>query len=346
MPRQTEFERRIAAIDELVQRLETAADPATRAASQELVRALMELHGAALERMLARSGRNGAAGGTIVDQLARDEVVASVLLLYDLHPVDLETRVRGALEKSRPYLKSHGGNVELVAIDEPGHRAAPDAGELPRLPVLGRDAQARHRAGDPRGGARRDRHPRRGPDRVGPSGRARAGQPAVQRQANGHGEVDAAWQDVPELGRLANGATRRVEVGGRDVLFCRLEETLYAYGARCPAMRRRSRRRRRSTGRALSCSGCGQGYDIVQAGRAPDRPELHLDPFPILTRNGRTQVALPRAAGSRPHRPDHELAGYRARRRVRAAPAVRQDAGAGGAVRPVRPGGRPRRTTI
>ena len=97
--RPTESERRIAAIEELVQRLETAADPATRAVSQELVRAVMELHGAALDRMLSTVRKNGAAGATIVDQLARDEVVASVLLLHDLHPVDLETRVRGALEK-------------------------------------------------------------------------------------------------------------------------------------------------------------------------------------------------------------------------------------------------------
>ena len=41
MPRQTDFERRMAAVDELVQRLETAADPAARAVAQELVRTLM-----------------------------------------------------------------------------------------------------------------------------------------------------------------------------------------------------------------------------------------------------------------------------------------------------------------
>jgi len=46
--------------------------------------------------------------------------VGSLLLLYGLHPVDLETRVRGALEKTRPYLRSHGGNVELVDVDESG----------------------------------------------------------------------------------------------------------------------------------------------------------------------------------------------------------------------------------
>ena len=292
MPRQTDFERRIAAVDELVQRLETAADPAARAASQELVRALMELHGAALERILATIRRNGAAGGTIVDQLARDEVVASVLLLYDLHPVDLETRVRGALEKSRPYLKSHGGNVELVAIDEPGIvrlrmqgscHGCPSSAVTLKLAI----EQAIHEAA---------------PDvtAILVEGQTESAHPAAPTlvslqsngKTNGHGEVDAAWQDVPELGRLANGATRRVEVGGRDVLFCRLEETLYAYGARCPQCDA-DLGAASLAGRALSCSGCGQGYDVVQAGRATDRPELHLDPFPILTRNGRTQVALP-----------------------------------------------------
>ena len=53
-----------------------------------------------------------------------------------------------ALEKTRPYLRSHGGNVELVARDADGDRAAPHAGQLPRLPFVGGDAQARHREGD------------------------------------------------------------------------------------------------------------------------------------------------------------------------------------------------------
>jgi Fe-S cluster biogenesis protein NfuA/nitrite reductase/ring-hydroxylating ferredoxin subunit len=291
MPRQTEFERRIAAIDELVQQLEAATDPAARAASQELVRALMELHGAALERMLTTIRRNGAAGGTIVDQLAQDELIASVLLLYDLHPVDLETRVRGALEKSRPYLKSHGGNVELVAIEVSGVvrlrmqgscHGCPSSAVTLKLAI----EQAIYEAA---------------PDvsAIVVEGQVETPHPAATvlvaleaARTNGHGEADAIWQDVPELGRLANGATRRAEVGGRAVLFCRLEENLYAYGARCPECDA-DISAATLAGRTLSCPGCGQAYDVVQAGRAPDRPELHLDPFPLLTRNGRTQVALP-----------------------------------------------------
>jgi hypothetical protein len=101
MPRQTELERRIAAIDQLVRSLENGSDPATRAAAQELAGTLMELHATALERMLDAVRRHGEAGRLILEQLARDDVISGVLLLHDLHPVDLPTRVLGALEKTR-----------------------------------------------------------------------------------------------------------------------------------------------------------------------------------------------------------------------------------------------------
>ena len=37
-------------------------------------------------------------------------------MLYGLHPLDLETRVLQALAQVRPYLRSHGGNVELIGV--------------------------------------------------------------------------------------------------------------------------------------------------------------------------------------------------------------------------------------
>jgi Fe-S cluster biogenesis protein NfuA len=47
-----------------------------------------------------------------------DDLIGSLLLLHDLHPLDLETRVLQALDEVRPYLKSHGGNVELIGVDD------------------------------------------------------------------------------------------------------------------------------------------------------------------------------------------------------------------------------------
>ena len=40
-----------------------------------------------------------------------------MLLLQGLHPFEVEDRVRQALESVRPYLRSHGGNVELIEVD-------------------------------------------------------------------------------------------------------------------------------------------------------------------------------------------------------------------------------------
>ncbi len=52
------------------------------------------------------------------EALGEDELVSHLLLLHGIHPVPIEARVRTALEEVRPYLDSHGGNVELVAVED------------------------------------------------------------------------------------------------------------------------------------------------------------------------------------------------------------------------------------
>ena len=54
----------------------------------------------------------------MLQALAADDLVSHLLLLHDLHPVDLEARVARGLAEVRPYLESHGGNVELVAVED------------------------------------------------------------------------------------------------------------------------------------------------------------------------------------------------------------------------------------
>ncbi len=120
MSNQKEVESQIASIDKIVRSLEEAADPLLRASAKDLVQALMALHGACLERMLEIVDKSGAASKSIVDSFGRDDMVKSVLLLYGLHPVDLQTRVLDALEKTRPYLRKSGGNVTFVGIDDAG----------------------------------------------------------------------------------------------------------------------------------------------------------------------------------------------------------------------------------
>jgi Fe-S cluster biogenesis protein NfuA len=110
------LQERIRKIDGLVTQLQNAGDPVVRASALELVQTVMEFHARAIDRMMEVIASSGDAGWAMIETFTRDELVNSILLLHGLHPEDLDTRVRTALESVRPYLKSHGGNVELVEI--------------------------------------------------------------------------------------------------------------------------------------------------------------------------------------------------------------------------------------
>src|SRR4051812_7470000 len=88
---------RMQRVEELVGEIERTADPATRAAAQEVVGALLDLHASALARLLGFLADAGAPGQAVLDACVGDELVGNVLLLHGLHPQDLPTRVRQAL---------------------------------------------------------------------------------------------------------------------------------------------------------------------------------------------------------------------------------------------------------
>jgi Fe-S cluster biogenesis protein NfuA len=72
----------------------------------EAVQGLVQLYGEALARFVAGADPT------------EDELLSHMLLVHDLHPVDVETRVRQALDDVRPYLGSHGGDVELLGVED------------------------------------------------------------------------------------------------------------------------------------------------------------------------------------------------------------------------------------
>ena len=141
-----------------------ARRPAARASSawptrrrgarpREIVQAVLDLHGAGLERIL---GHLADAGDRrrVLDACARDEVVGGLLLLHGLHPLDLEERVlqRAGAGAALPPLARRR---RRAARRRRRRRAAAAGGQLPRLPVVGGDHEADDRGGDPRPGPRR-----------------------------------------------------------------------------------------------------------------------------------------------------------------------------------------------
>jgi hypothetical protein len=111
---ENKLQQRMQRIGDLVSQL----DSREAARSRELLESVMDLHGEALDRVIQRLRQAGEAGQAVIESLAADPVVSSVLLLYGLHPLDLETRVRGAVEKIGPTLRSYGVYAELASIDE------------------------------------------------------------------------------------------------------------------------------------------------------------------------------------------------------------------------------------
>ena len=112
----------------LVQEIESIADPAARAATRDLVQSLMDLHGAVLEKTLDIVADAGEEGLNIIDRLGRDSLVSSVLILYGLHPEDIETRVVKTVDRVRSQLRKQGCEVELLGVNDGAIRLRVETG--------------------------------------------------------------------------------------------------------------------------------------------------------------------------------------------------------------------------
>jgi Fe-S cluster biogenesis protein NfuA len=98
-------------VESLLQEL-GAEDARVATRAEELVRALSEMYGEGLGRLVRRLDEE------LVREAAQDELVGGLLVLHDLHPDDLPTRVQAALDRVRPGLGAHAGDVELLGLAE------------------------------------------------------------------------------------------------------------------------------------------------------------------------------------------------------------------------------------
>jgi hypothetical protein len=135
-----EFQERVARIEGLVHKLENSADPVARSSARELIQCLMELHGAGLDRILEIVASRGDAGVGLIDSLAGDALVSSLLVLYGLHPDHFETRVMRALDKVRPALRERGAGVEALVVTESTVRVKITGAGLKELEAAVREA--------------------------------------------------------------------------------------------------------------------------------------------------------------------------------------------------------------
>jgi Fe-S cluster biogenesis protein NfuA len=60
---------------------------------------------------------SGESGPRIIDELGQDPLVSSLLILYGLHPDELQTRVERKLQQTASKLHKMGAEAKLVSIN-------------------------------------------------------------------------------------------------------------------------------------------------------------------------------------------------------------------------------------
>lgn len=276
-------------IDSLVTQLQSQATPPVRDMAEEAIALVLELHAAGLARVLELLG--GVDGDPrVIRLLLEDDLVSNLLILHDLHPSDLAARVQDALDGVRPYLGSHGGDVELIGVDPEAAsvtlrmlgscdgcpsssvtlKLAVETAILKAAPEIETIEVEGHEDPTPQGATT-------------PVALGRKSAP----------EAQPAWASVDLAPDLDSGAVVSVELKDGPVLFCRLGESLYAYLDSCPTCSARLGQER-VDGEVIRCVSCRTSYDVRLAGRNLDGGRLHLTPVPLLGElGGDVRVAIP-----------------------------------------------------
>ncbi len=246
--------------------------------AQQLVREVVDLYGAGLQRIMRLADDPG-----LAERLATDDLVASLLLVHGLHPHDVSRRVSDALERVRPYLGSHGGDVDLIEVIDGTVRLA-FTGSCKSCPSSAVTLEL----------AVEDAIRVAAPEvcsielvTAQPAGLIPADSLFAQVHSNGHG--GPSWCPVPELDELRPGQIAGFLVAGTAVLASRVDGQVVAYRDHCPVCDD-TLAGAVLQGALLRCPRCLSDFDVVHAGAGANG--THLDPLPLLRRDGVLSVAL------------------------------------------------------
>jgi Fe-S cluster biogenesis protein NfuA/nitrite reductase/ring-hydroxylating ferredoxin subunit len=277
-----------------------AGGTAARERAEQLVREVVDLYGAGLERMMRLSV---SANPELAATFADDKLVASLLLVHGVHPYAVERRVSEALDSVRPYLGSHGGDVHLIevtndpqgmsvklqfsgsckscpssavtlelAVEDAIRAAAP---EIDSIEVIAAEAKS-----------------------SGTTSVIPADSLMSRVHSNGHGKP--VWHPAPDVADLAPGEVGGFRVDGTTVLACRVDDELFAYRDKCgscgESLAGAALHKVMGTNEpVLRCPRCHAHFDVVHAGRCVDgngHAGAHLEPVPLLERDGVLSMAM------------------------------------------------------
>lgn len=290
-----------ARVEELLNSLRAGGFGSAADAAEELVGLLVGLYGDGLARIAEILAEEGEAGAAILARLADDPQVEGLLLLHDLHPLDVDARIQRALDRVRPYLGSHAGGVEYLGVADGVARlrlegscngcpsstvtvqlaitsavedAAPEVTEVAVEGMTTAPEPALLQIGS--------RPP--GDGDMGSNYEAAAAAPAA-------GDAAAAWVTLPNIGPPSSRPVS-ADADGTEILVCSVRGTLYAYLDSCASCGS-SMAAGTLNREELTCPSCAARFNVRLAGKGIDDPATHLSPLPLLTDSRGVRVALP-----------------------------------------------------
>lgn len=266
-----EADQLIARVQQLTGRLEDLDDPACRELAEELTAAVVQMYGAGLERIVELSDP------VTREAMSKDELVASLLMIHDLYPVPIEERVMQALDTVRPYMESHGGNVELLGIED----------GVARLRLEGSCKSCRASSSTLELAVRQALE-EAAPDLLGMDVEGVLDDEEVTGVALPMANGAPSWHTLDIAAPDALTATAIDDV---PLFVANVDGTLLAYRNKCADCGGALDGGALDDG-ALKCPGCGRGYFLPQAGRSMDDDHLQLQPIPLLREAERIKVAL------------------------------------------------------
>jgi len=288
-------------VEELTAQVERIPDAGSRRAAEDLMSAVIDMYGLGLARIVEILDSDE--GATEIKQrLVDDGVVASLMLIHDLYPVPIEERVAEALDDVRPYMESHGGNVELVSLDDGVARIRLE-GSCDGCPASSSTLEL----------AIKTALEERAPDLLGievegieqdlldPVEVTGTPLPVVHAGGSIGGSAvpappgSSGWHELNgELDGLGEDQLTLIDVGGTRIVVARVEGSLLAYLDSCPSCRGSIAEAELDEG-MLTCPTCDRRYFLPRAGRSLDDEQLHLGPVPLLASESEgVRVALAR----------------------------------------------------
>jgi Fe-S cluster biogenesis protein NfuA len=284
-----------ARVEELLDVLRSGTARDAAPAAEELVRLLVGLYGDGLSHIVAVLREQGQPGVAMLHNLAEDPLVESLLLLHDLHPLDVDARVQRALDRVRPYLGSHAGGVEYLGVHDGVARlrlegschGCPSSTVTVQLAIEGAVQEAAPEVTEVV--VEGMTVPPPGPKLL------QIGRRPADTAADAAGN-DAGWVTLPSVGPPSSRPVT-APAGDITVLLCSVRGTLYAYRDACAACGS-SLAEGTLDREQLSCPDCGTRYNVRLAGRGLDDAALHLEPLPLLADSAGVRVAVPESVRS------------------------------------------------